>query len=151
MLKISKLSDYATVLLARMAVLQAPHSAAALALETRLAQTTVAKLLKQLAKANLVLATRGASGGYQLARSAGSITVADVLCAMEGPLGLTDCTVHHGCNRAGFCGTQNHWHTINNAVMTALRAVSLADLAASHKVEITSTSRPAPANKEISQ
>jgi FeS assembly SUF system regulator len=130
-LKISKLSDYATVVLARMAQLSAPESAATLAADTRLSPTTVAKLLKQLAKSGLVSATRGVNGGYQLTRAPGQISVAHVLAALEGPLGLTECTAHGGnCLRAGFCGTKSHWRTINQAVIAALQAVTLADLAA---------------------
>lgn len=130
MLKISKLSDYATTVMARMAALEAPSSAASLAQETQLTQTTVAKVLKVLSKAGLVHATRGASGGYQLARAANEITVADILCAIEGPLALTDCTELHGrCDRAGFCGTKSHWQTINAAILSALRAIHLSQLA----------------------
>ncbi len=142
MLKISKLSDYATVVLARMAQLSAPVSAPTLAADTRLAPTTVAKLLKQLAKSGLVSATRGVRGGYQLARAPAQISVAHVLAALEGPLGLTECTAHGGnCLRAGFCGTKSHWRTINQAVIAALEAVTLADLALPQR--LTPAPRPA--------
>lgn len=137
MLKISKLSDYATTVMARMAALGAPSSAANLAHETQLTQTTVAKVLKVLSKAGLVHATRGASGGYQLARAAHTITVADILSAIEGPLALTDCTERFGhCERAGFCGTKSHWHTINAAVLNTLRAIQLSQLAQPHSLHI---------------
>lgn len=137
MLKISKLSDYATTVMARMAASGVPSSAAHLAIETQLTQTTVAKVLKVLSKAGLVHATRGASGGYQLARSAHAITVADILSAIEGPLALTDCTERQGhCERAGFCRTKSHWHTINAAVLNALRAIQLSQLAQSHSSQM---------------
>jgi FeS assembly SUF system regulator len=133
MLKISKLADYATTLLTHMAAARPSDSGASAALlaeQTRLPHTTVAKLLKQLGKAGLVNATRGAHGGYCLARAPKEITVADIICAMEGPLGLTDCAAHdHHCARAGFCGTKAHWRTINNAIAAALKAVTLENLA----------------------
>ena len=130
MLKISKLSDYATVLLARMAQLGAPISAPALAADTRISATTVAKLLKQLAKSELVSATRGVSGGYQLSRAPKLINIAQVLTALEGPLALTECSAHGGnCIRTGFCGTKGHWRKINQALIAALETVTLADLA----------------------
>jgi FeS assembly SUF system regulator len=130
MLKISKLSDYATALLARMAQLGTPISAPALAADTRIPPTTVAKLLKQLAKSDLVSATRGVSGGYQLSRAPSLINIAQVLTALEGPLALTECSAHGGnCIRAGFCGTKGHWRKINQALITALETVTLADLA----------------------
>jgi len=130
MLRISKLSDYATALLARMAQLGTPISAPALAANTRIPPTTVAKLLKQLAKSELVSATRGVSGGYQLNRAPRLINVAQILTALEGPLALTECSAYDGnCLRAGFCGTKNHWRKINRALITALETVTLADLA----------------------
>ncbi len=131
MLKISKLSDYATALLARMAQLGVPISAPALAADTRIPPTTVAKLLKQLAKYELVSATRGVSGGYQLSREPKLINIAQVLTALEGPLALTECSAHSGnCVRAGFCGTKRHWRKINQALIAALETVTLAELAA---------------------
>jgi FeS assembly SUF system regulator len=130
MLKIGKMSDYATVLLAEMAGISQAVSAANLSARTQLPVPTVAKLLKQLSKAQLVTSLRGAAGGYTLARSPESITVADVLGALEGPLSLTECAQGgSGCNRQHFCGTKRHWHHINQAVIAALKAVTLADLA----------------------
>lgn len=130
MLKIGKMSDYATVLLAEMAGLPQAMSAANLSTRTQLPMPTVAKLLKQLSKAQLVSSARGANGGYTLARNPDAITVADVLSALEGPLSLTECAHGtSGCNRQHFCGTRKHWHHINQAVIAALRAVTLADLA----------------------
>lgn len=130
MLKISKLSDYATVLLSSLAALGNPQSSTALAAHARLPAATVVKLLKALLKAGLVASTRGAHGGYRLTRAPELISVADILEALEGPLGLTACSTHGGsCVRAGFCGTRPHWHTINNAVQIALRSVTLKDLA----------------------
>ena len=69
MLRISKLADYATVILARLAAEpERRFTAAQIALETHLAGPTVSKLLKQLHRQGLVLSTRGATGGYLLAR-----------------------------------------------------------------------------------
>ena len=130
MLKISKLSDYATALLARMAQLGTPISASALAADTRISPSTVAKLLKQLAKSELVSATRGVSGGYQLSRAPKLINIAQVLTALEGPLALTECSAHSGnCVRTDFCGTKGHWRKINQALIAALETITLADLA----------------------
>ena len=138
MLKISKLSDYATALLARMAQLGAPISAPALAADTRISASTVAKLLKQLAKSELVSATRGVSGGYQLSRAPKLINIAQVLTALEGPLALTECSAHGGnCIRTGFCGTKGHWRKINQALITALETVTLADLALPNNVPMS--------------
>ena len=87
---------------------------------------TVAKLLKGLAHAGLVTATRGAAGGYRLARPAGMISVAEVVAAIDGDIGLTQCSVHvDECTRTTYCPTRPHWAAINRAVGEALAAVSL--------------------------
>src|SRR5579871_6246816 len=97
MLRISKLTDYATVILAVLAEHPGQlHTATALAEGTRIAAPTVSKLLKQLQRAGLVASTRGLHGGYQLARPAAQITAADILDALEGPVALTDCSAGHG-------------------------------------------------------
>lgn len=132
MFRLSKLTDYATVLMACLA--EAPESQCSsqhLAERTRLEATTVAKLLKQLAQAGLVLSTRGANGGYRLARAAAAISIADIIVAIEGPLGMTECSVHHGmCGRESYCSVSSNLRKISHAVEAALRSVTLADMAA---------------------
>jgi len=79
-----------------------------------------------LAHARLVTATRGASGGYRLARGAKAISVAEVVAAIDGDIGLTQCSVHvDECARTTYCPTRPHWAAINRAVGQALAAVSL--------------------------
>lgn len=130
MLRIAKLTDYAALLLARMAeVRPEAHSAAELAVRAGVEAPTAAKVLKTLAQAGLVESRRGASGGYRLARDPAAITMADVVSAMEGPIGMTECVVHEGaCGHEGRCGVQANWRRISVAVETALRAVTLADM-----------------------
>lgn len=82
MFRLSKLADYATVLMACLSEDAGTLSAQALAERTRLEGPTVAKLLKQLAQAELVLSTRGASGGYRLARPAQAISIAEIIAAI---------------------------------------------------------------------
>jgi Rrf2 family protein len=87
MLRISRLTDYSTVLLAALAGdPERVQTAAALAESTHIAAPTVCKLLKQLQRAGLVLSTRGLHGGYQLARPATQISAAAILDALEGPV-----------------------------------------------------------------
>src|SRR2546423_9879541 len=96
------------------------------AIEPRLPQATVAKVLKALAHAGLVTAARGAGGGYRLARKAQSISVAEVVAAIDGDIGLTQCSVHvDECTRTTYCPTRPHWAAINRAVGEALAAVLL--------------------------
>jgi FeS assembly SUF system regulator len=101
-------------------------TAAAVADDVRLPRATVAKILKALAHAGLVAATRGAAGGYRLARDPRSISVAQVVAAIDGDIGLTQCSVHVAeCARTDYCPTRPHWAAINRAVEHALAAVSL--------------------------
>jgi FeS assembly SUF system regulator len=131
MLRISRLTDYATVVLATLA--QEPErvqTATALAEHTRIALPTVSKLLKQLQRASLVTSTRGLHGGYQLARPAAQITAADILDALEGPVALTDCAAGEGhCDIESNCRVGRVWQRLNLAIRRSLQEVTLAQLA----------------------
>jgi FeS assembly SUF system regulator len=131
MLRISRLTDYATVLLATLAgEPQRVQTAASLAEQTRIAAPTVSKLLKQLQRAGLVISTRGLHGGYQLARPAAQISAAAILDALEGPVALTDCSAGQGqCEIEETCRVARVWQRLNLAMRRALYDVSLAQLA----------------------
>lgn len=130
MFRIGKLTDYASVVMTLLAESgEAVRSASELAALARLESTTVSKLLKSLAQAQLVVATRGARGGYRLARPASQISVADIIAAMEGPIGFTECASHAGsCDHEAHCGVRGNWRHISGVVESALRGVSLADM-----------------------
>jgi FeS assembly SUF system regulator len=130
MLRVSKLTDYATVVMTCLAGSgDGVLSAQALAERARLEAPTVSKLLKQLAQASLVVSTRGINGGYRLARPAETITIADIVTAMEGPIGMTECSAHAGaCGHESHCGVRVNWQRINHAIAGALQSVTLADM-----------------------
>ena len=131
MLRIAKLTDYAAVLMTQLA--RAPQrqvSAQQLAGELGLPAPTVAALLKKLTRAGLVSSARGVGGGYMLARASRSISMADVIAAIEGPIALTECGAQSGvCSMEAECATRDNWHLISRTVQVALAAVSLADMA----------------------
>ncbi|MBS1218556.1 MAG: system Fe-S cluster assembly regulator [Proteobacteria bacterium] len=131
MLRIAKLTDYATVLMVRLARDPARcFSAAQLADELGVPLPTVAKLLKSLLQARLLTSARGAVGGYTLAHAPHAISVADVVNAIEGPVALTECSLGKGnCSREKDCATRTNWQLISRAVRVALETVSLADMA----------------------
>lgn len=130
MLRISKLTDYATVLMATLAQRdQECVPASRLAEETRLELPTVAKVLKTLAKSGLVRSIRGVNGGYQLAGAPEDISVADIVRAMEGPIALTECSLEPGlCSHEAQCTLRGNWQRIGMAVEMALEQLSLVDL-----------------------
>jgi FeS assembly SUF system regulator len=131
MLRISKLTDYGTVLLAQLAARDGQVcSAADVASATGIALPTVSKLLKSLARAELVISTRGANGGYQLAREAKTISAADVIDALEGPVSITECSASDShCDYESVCNVGGAWQRINIAIRRALDDISLVDLA----------------------
>lgn len=130
MLKLSKLTDYATVILSHMAKDKTRvHGALEIAEATGIAQPTASKILKILVKQQVVASTRGAKGGYALAKAPEKITVASVISALEGPIALTECSASHkGCDQASGCRIQGNWHLINQRVSHALESVTLADM-----------------------
>lgn len=130
MLRVSRLTDYATVVMTCLAAQPGTVlSAVQIAEEARLELPTVSKLLKSLVHAGLVESFRGASGGYRLARPADSISLAEIVEALEGPLGMTECSVSVGnCDHESYCMVRGNWRRINTVVERALREVSLAEM-----------------------
>ena len=131
MLRVSKLADYGTVVM----VYLSKHSerlcnAKDIAKATHLTVPTVSKILKLLSQAELLQSQRGTKGGYQLRAAARDISVLDIIHAMEGRAGLTECTDAEGrCALQAYCHVQGNWHVINRAIETALASVSLDALA----------------------
>jgi len=130
MLRVSKLTDYATVILASLATDKAGwRTAADISRSIHLAAPTVSKLLKALVHARLVVSSRGVQGGYALARPATAITAAEILDALEGPVAITECSSSHGlCDLESYCRVGTAWQRINSSIRKALEGVSLADL-----------------------
>jgi FeS assembly SUF system regulator len=131
MIRISKLTDYATVILGALAAEPARLQAAAeIAERTHVAAPTVSKLLKQLQRAGLVTSLRGLHGGYRLARPASQISAAAMLDALEGPVALTACSGEHShCGIEGTCSVGGAWQRVNRAIRQSLQEITLADLA----------------------
>lgn len=130
MLRVTKLTDYATVVLTVLAARpDAVLSASELAEQAGLEAPTVAKVLKPLAAAGLVEGFRGANGGYRLARPAAAISLVEIVEAMEGPLAMTECSIHAGqCGIEHSCGVRANWRRINDVVAEALGSVTLAQM-----------------------
>ena len=130
MLRISKLTDYGTVVLAHLAANPATVcSAADVAAATGIAPPTVSKLFKSLARAGLVTSTRGANGGYRLSRGPQDISAADIIDALDGPVSITECSASDSlCEHEGVCSVGNSWQRINVAIRRALEDVKLSDL-----------------------
>ncbi len=134
MLRISRLADYGVVLGTHLAGLPEGElrSVRELAGETGVPQPTVSKVLKLLGRHQLVESSRGASGGYRLAAAPEEISVASVISALEGPIGITECGLmedHEDCSLSDHCSVRGNWRLINGAILTALESISLAQMA----------------------
>ncbi|MEF8792231.1 SUF system Fe-S cluster assembly regulator [Thiohalorhabdus sp.] len=130
MLRISKMTDYGTVVMTQLAQNpQRRYSARELAEEVHIGVPTVSKILKILERGGLLDAQRGKNGGYTLAREPQGITVAQVIRAMEGPIALTECASEDlQCDQEDSCTVQTNWQRLNKAIMRALEEVSLAEM-----------------------
>ena len=132
MIRMNKLTDYGILVLVQFARESAPsHTARDLAVKTHVPLPTVSKLLKELSKAGLLTSHRGIKGGYSLARAPETVSIAEVVQALEGPITLTEC----GGQDRGLCGLEpaclvrSNLRTISAAIRGALEAINLAALA----------------------
>ncbi len=133
MIKLSKLTDYAVVVLAEMA--RDPgrlRTAADLAETTALPEPTVAKVLKLLAKGQIIASVRGVNGGYKMDKAPGALSIAAVIDAMDGPIALTSCADggEGCCAYEGNCAVKKKWQPVNAAMRAALENVTLAEMIA---------------------
>lgn len=132
MFRLNRLTDYAVVVLAQMALRPGRLvNAAQVAQDTGVPQPTVAKVLNVLAKRGLIASQRGAAGGYSLARPAEEIDVAEIIQAMDGPIALTACVeaATDSCSVESLCPMRGNWERVNTAIRTALSNVTLAEMA----------------------
>ena len=92
------------------------------------------QIIPSLKSAGLVNSSRGASGGYFLAKSPEEITIKEIVEALEGPLKLVDCVGDPGlCQVAGQCVTRDLWDEVSVNISKLLESRTLADLAQKHK------------------
>lgn len=131
MLRMSKLTDYGVVVMTYLAREQTRlHAVSEVAMQVQVGAPTVSKVLKRLVREGLVISHRGAKGGYSLARSPEQISMVDIIDALEGPLGLTECGSGPGlCVQESSCSIRTNWQRINGAIRDALAGVTLAEMA----------------------
>jgi Rrf2 family protein len=107
----------------------------------------VAEVLKDLCRARLVESLRGASGGYRLSRPADSITVGDVVGALEGHPSLTSCAslglyLAHSCEVEQVCPIKSPIETLRLGIWRLLQKTTLRDLSAQPQGLAPALSRP---------
>jgi FeS assembly SUF system regulator len=141
MIKISRLADYAVVILTTMGKdAEELVTASEVSVRTNLPEPTVAKVLKLLSKADLVTSTRGASGGYKPSRNVKEISIVEIVTAVDGPVSLTACVEggDGGCSYHDCCPVKGRWDLVNDAIHKALEGLTLG----------TMTGKEAPVKEE---
>jgi FeS assembly SUF system regulator len=130
MLRLSKLTDYGIVIMTHIARSPAVvHTAREINEHVHVTLPTVSKILKLLAQAGLLASYRGANGGYKLTRSPQAISVAEVIRALEGPIGLTECASLPGlCQQETVCPVRPNWQRINVVILETLGRISLREM-----------------------
>jgi len=134
MLRLSKLTDYAVVVLLRLSDADPGdpvQTSPGIAASTGVPEPTVAKVLKALASSHLVASQRGARGGYRLLRPLDEIAIADVIAAVDRPIALTACVDGSAapcCEVQGLCAVKGRWDLVNDAIRHALENITLADM-----------------------
>ena len=129
MFRLNKLTDYGLVLMTAIAQHPELHNARDLAAESQVPLPTVSKLLKALLHGGLLVSHRGSKGGYSLSRNPGQISVAEIIDALEGPIGFTECSVIAGiCDLEPSCVVRRNSKVISLALRGALENLTLGDL-----------------------
>ena len=131
MIRLSRLTDYAIVIVAELArepgALQA---AAGLSARTGIPEPTVAKVLKILARAEVVESARGVNGGYLVKRPSTEIRIVELIEAVNGPVALTACVDggESDCCISSNCQLKGRWDPVNVAIRDAFKTVKLSDM-----------------------
>ena len=129
MLRIGKLADYGLLIADCLASEPEQLTTESIVQHTGLPDATVRKLLRLLVDSGLVSSRRGLKGGYRLSREADRISVAELIAAIEGPIGLTECSQPDDqCSLSPGCGQRANWNVINDLINRQLATITLADM-----------------------
>jgi len=137
MIRITRQTDYGILLLSQMASrpLSEVHTAKQAAQRSNVPLPMASKILKALARGGLLVSQRGVKGGYRLAAAAERISIGDVIQALEGPFGITECSFNPGsCDREGACPVQSNWKRISVAMRDALDRIPLSEMVMPHTI-----------------
>jgi Rrf2 family cysteine metabolism transcriptional repressor len=128
---LSRKADYALLILSFLHT-QGSGNAREIAAKFGLSRAFVANILKELGHKGFVTSTRGVKGGYVLQRASATITLAELLEAVEDGFQLTLCNEHTGgdatCDVEHVCPVKAPMLEIQRRIMALLRGVTLADI-----------------------
>ncbi len=148
MLRLSKKADYALIAMKHLAQPRDTASASAreIAEHYDIPIELMAKVLQRLVRTGLLTSHQGTRGGYTLSRPATTISVADVIQAIDGPFTVTACSSESdaGCEQYGKCSIRDPLWRIRERIVAALGTVSLAEMAADQPDMKRDAPQPAP-------
>ena len=131
MLRLSKKTDYGLLALNYLAS-EAPAgvaSARVIAEKYEIPVELLAKVLQQMARVGLVAAQKGAHGGYKLGRAASTISLADIVEAIDGPLAITACGRNDDpCDQYGSCTVRDPLGRVKDKILTVLQTTTLSEM-----------------------
>lgn len=129
MIKMTKLTEYAFMVIMALKKSDQPESADQLAMQIGLETPTVSKILKLLKKAQLLDSKRGATGGYYLVKRKSDISLNEVIIAMEGGMALTECADDDdACHLTDTCYMSAGMKKVNQIILNALESVTVSDI-----------------------
>ena len=120
-----------------------PRTIKDIAASQGISEKFISRIVVPLHRAELVTTERGVKGGLRLARFPEKITLLDIVVATDGPLSLVHCLARPGvCPRQGRCAAEKAWGDINDALSSALRSKTLAEVVAEDR-RLTPSATPA--------
>ena len=130
MLKITRKAEYALIALRHLNSIKGGELATVKEISTQygIPQELLAKALQQLARAKVIEAIKGPSGGYKLVRDPNEINMTKFFEILEGPMGIMDCYFDSGCNQLSACTIRTPINRINDSIRTIFDKMTLADI-----------------------
>ena len=147
MLRLSKKTDYALMAMKHLALLgdRGSSSAREIAEQYDIPVELMAKVLQRLARRKLLQSHQGTRGGYELARPSQTISVADVIQAVDGPLTVTACSaIDHACGQYSKCNVRDPLWRIKDRILAALGMCSIYEMATDTVPDIVPVSMRRP-------
>jgi len=130
MLRLSKKADYALIAITHLTLKSGSSSAREIAEQFDIPIELLAKVLQRLTRRGLLASQQGTRGGYQLARAATGISIADVIQAIDGPVAVTACSAHADrCGQFAKCNVRDPLWKIREIIVSALKATTVSELA----------------------
>ena len=133
MLRLSKKADYALIAMKHLALRpeHASSSAREIAEQFDIPTELMAKVLQRLVRKGFLASQQGTRGGYQLARPATSMSIGDIIQAIDGPLTVTACSSQEpNCDQYAKCNVRDPLWRIKERILLALDACSISEMAA---------------------